>query len=53
MHPVGHSSLLRHNLLAALEDETIRRPMIESAKTLAAQFSMDSFLQRFTAEMPA
>jgi glycosyltransferase involved in cell wall biosynthesis len=52
MHPVGHSSLLRRNLLAALEDETIRKPMIESAKTLATQFSMGSFLQRFTAEMP-
>ena len=53
MHPVGHTALLGHNLSAAIDDPRIHAPMIDAARGLVAAFTLDRFLQRFTAEMPA
>lgn len=51
--PVGDSALLRWNLRALFDDPHIANRIRECARSLADQFSIGSFLQRFTAEMPS
>jgi glycosyltransferase involved in cell wall biosynthesis len=50
--PVGDASMLRWNLRALLEDETVRGQIIAGSRNLAKRFSIGTFLHRFTAEMP-
>ena len=52
LHPVGDTALLRWNLTALLDDAKIRARLIEGARGLLDRFTIGSFLQRFTAEMP-
>ena len=52
MNPVGDVALLRWNLRTLLDDAEIRSRLVEGARRLLDRFSIISFVQRFTAEMP-
>lgn len=52
LHPVGDVALLRWNIAAALDDSAIRARIASGARELLDRFSIASFVQRFTAEMP-
>ena len=52
LHPVGDVALLRWNLTALLDDADIRERIVGGARDMLDRFSIGSFVQRFTAEMP-
>jgi glycosyltransferase involved in cell wall biosynthesis len=52
LSPVGDVAQLQRNLLAVLEDTSVRNHIIAGGRHLAAEYSMATFLQRFDAEMP-
>ena len=53
LSPVGDSTLLRWNIRALLDDPSLRNPIVERAIQFARQFAIESFFQRFDAEMPS
>ena len=52
LFPVGDTALLRWNLNVLLDDGEIRNRIVDHARALVDHFSMESFVHRFTAEMP-
>jgi len=50
--PVGDASILRWNLKALLEDDVVRRRVAAGGRIVAQRYSIESFCDRFTAEMP-
>lgn len=52
LSPVGDVAQLQRNLLAVLEDASIRNRVISGGRQLAAECSMATFFHRFDAEMP-
>jgi hypothetical protein len=52
LSPVGDIEKLQGNLTTLLENVALRNRLIAGGHSVAEQYSMDAFFQRFDAELP-